>query len=64
MVQKHGGCLTTEDLANHKSTFPEPIAAEYRDCKLWQVPPNGQGIDGLIALAGLSHLEKKEIVEP
>lgn len=57
VVQKHGGVLTMEDLADHKSTFPEPIGATYRNVKLWQVPPNGQGIAGLIALSGLEHLE-------
>jgi gamma-glutamyltranspeptidase/glutathione hydrolase len=58
-VQKHGGALTLEDLKNQTCSFPEPISAEYRDVKLWQVPPNGQGLAGLIALQGLQHLEEK-----
>jgi len=61
-IQKHGGTMTMEDLLEHTSTFPEAICAEYRDVKLWQVPPNGQGIAGLIALTGLQALEEKEII--
>jgi gamma-glutamyltranspeptidase/glutathione hydrolase len=61
-VQKHGGNLNMEDLAEHTSMFPEPIYAEYRGCKLWQVPPNGQGIAGLIALSGLKYLEDNHII--
>jgi gamma-glutamyltranspeptidase / glutathione hydrolase len=57
-VQKHGGCLTLDDLHAHtSSTFPTAISAEYRGVKLWQVPPNGQGIAALIGLTGLGHLE-------
>ncbi|GKZ01237.1 hypothetical protein MPSEU_001074700 [Mayamaea pseudoterrestris] len=64
VVQKHGGCLTQEDLVLHSSTFPDPIHAEYRGCKLWQVPPNGQGVAGLVALSGLRHLEEKKLIPP
>lgn len=63
-VIRHGGCMTLQDLENHRSTFPEPIFAEYRDCKLWQAPPNGQGVAALIALSGLRHLETAGIINP
>ena len=62
-VNKHGGCISMKDLQNHTSTFPHPIKAEYRGCSLWQVPPNGQGIAGLVALTGLAHLEEKGVVD-
>ena len=63
-VQKHGGVMTTDDLKEDKtqSTFPEPISVEYRGVKLHQVPPNGQGISGLVALSGLESLERKGLV--
>jgi gamma-glutamyltranspeptidase/glutathione hydrolase len=61
-VKKHGGTMTVDDLKEHTSTFPAPISAQYREVTLFQVPPNGQGIAGLIALKGLDHLEKKEII--
>ncbi|KAL7570824.1 hypothetical protein ACA910_018894 [Epithemia clementina (nom. ined.)] len=59
-VQKHGGVLTLEDLSQHTSDFPQPIAAQYRHMNMWQVPPNGQGVAGLIALKGVAHLEEKQ----
>lgn len=57
-VQKHGGVMTMDDLNDHSSLFPRPMSVQYRDVKLWQVPPNGQGVAGLVALAGLQHLEE------
>ncbi len=57
-IQKHGGVMTMNDLTSHSSLFPQPMAAQYRNVKLWQVPPNGQGVAALIALAGLQHLEE------
>ncbi len=59
-VRKQGGTMIDQDLQAHESTFPQPISASYRDVKLWQVPPNGQGIAGLIALRSLQHLEQTE----
>eukprot|EP00546_Thalassionema_frauenfeldii_P006642 CAMPEP_0178913204 /NCGR_PEP_ID=MMETSP0786-20121207/10710_1 /TAXON_ID=186022 /ORGANISM="Thalassionema frauenfeldii, Strain CCMP 1798" /LENGTH=570 /DNA_ID=CAMNT_0020585915 /DNA_START=95 /DNA_END=1804 /DNA_ORIENTATION=+ len=57
-IQDHGGIMTVQDLEDYTtSLFPEPIFAQYRDVKLWQVPPNGQGIAALIALSGLQSLE-------
>ena len=56
-IQKHGGVMTLEDMNQHTSLFPQAISQSYRDVKLWQVPPNGQGIASLIALSGLKHLE-------
>jgi gamma-glutamyltranspeptidase / glutathione hydrolase len=58
-IRRYGGCMTLDDLADHTSTFPEPIAVNYRNVKLWQAPPNGQGIAGLIALAGVQALEEE-----
>ena len=59
VIQKHGGKLTVDDLKAHTSTFPDPVSAEYRGVKLWEVPPNGQGVAALVALTGLQELEKK-----
>eukprot|EP00638_Chattonella_subsalsa_P009393 CAMPEP_0117752098 /NCGR_PEP_ID=MMETSP0947-20121206/11400_1 /TAXON_ID=44440 /ORGANISM="Chattonella subsalsa, Strain CCMP2191" /LENGTH=569 /DNA_ID=CAMNT_0005570669 /DNA_START=90 /DNA_END=1799 /DNA_ORIENTATION=- len=49
-VQSHGGCLTLEDLQSHESTFPEPISVDYKGYRIWEVPPNGQGITALLAI--------------
>ena len=64
VIQKHGGVMNMDDLVGHASDFPDAISAEYRGCKLWQVPPNGQGIAGLVALTGLQHLEDTQTIDP
>ena len=54
VVQQAGGCLSVEDLAQHTSTWETPIATTYRDLRLWECPPNGQGVVALLALNILS----------
>ena len=49
-VQAAGGCLTVEDLAAHTSTWDEPISTTYRGLRIWECPPNGQGLAALLAL--------------
>ena len=39
-----------EDMANHTSTFQEPISTIYKGIRVWEMPPNGQGLVALIAL--------------
>ncbi len=54
VVQGAGGCLSEADLAAHTSTWEAPISTTYRDLRVWECPPNGQG---LAALVGLNLLE-------
>jgi gamma-glutamyltranspeptidase/glutathione hydrolase len=58
-VQKHGGYMTADDLTEEytQCTFPDTISVEYKGLRVHQIPPNGQGIAGLIALSGLNALE-------
>ena len=49
-VQERGGWLAEEDFASHVSTWDEPISTTYRDVTCWECPPNGQGINALMAL--------------
>jgi gamma-glutamyltranspeptidase / glutathione hydrolase len=49
-VKQAGGCLTVDDLAVHVSTWDEPISTPYSRLRLWECPPNGQGITALLAL--------------
>jgi gamma-glutamyltranspeptidase/glutathione hydrolase len=49
-VQAAGGCLSSEDLARHTSTWEEPVNTTYRGLRVWECPPNGQGITALIGL--------------
>jgi gamma-glutamyltranspeptidase/glutathione hydrolase len=49
-VQQAGGCLSVDDLAAHQSTWETPIHTTYRHLRIWECPPNGQGLTALIAL--------------
>ena len=49
-----GGLLRAGDLAGHQSRWVEPISAGYRGYEVWEIPPNGQGLTALIALALLA----------
>ncbi len=50
VVQQAGGCLTLDDLAAHTSTWEQPISTTYRGVRVWECPPNGQGLAALLAL--------------
>jgi gamma-glutamyltranspeptidase/glutathione hydrolase len=56
-VQSAGGVLTTGDLAAHASTWDEPISITYRGLRVWECPPNGQGLAALLALNVLAGFE-------
>ncbi len=59
-VQKHGGVLSQDDLDHCESSFPDPISVTYKNVRLWEVPPNGQGIAALIALKGLEAVNEDD----
>lgn len=42
--------MIEDDLANHSSSWVDPISTTYRDFRVWECPPNGQGIAALLAL--------------
>lgn len=50
VVQQAGGCLSVNDLAAHSSTWEQPINTTYRGLRVWECPPNGQGLAALLAL--------------
>ncbi|MBI4771040.1 MAG: gamma-glutamyltransferase family protein [Chloroflexi bacterium] len=49
-VQQAGGVMAVEDLAAHASTWDQPISIVYRGLRVWECPPNGQGLAALLAL--------------
>src|SRR5215218_2066489 len=42
-----GGYLSEEDLAEHESTWVDPISTDYRGVQIHEIPPPGQGIAAL-----------------
>ena len=60
-ARKHGGVMTTEDLAAHSADWVEPLAQDYRACTLYEIPPNTQGIAAQIALGILEGFDLNAI---
>jgi len=50
VLKEAGGCMSMDDLALHVSTWETPISVTYRGLRVYECPPNGQGITALIAL--------------
>ncbi|HIF20453.1 MAG TPA: gamma-glutamyltransferase [Gemmatimonadetes bacterium] len=44
---EHDGFFTMKDFADHTSTWVEPLYADYQNYRLYELPPNGQGIAAL-----------------
>ena len=49
-LAEHGGLMRLDDLKQHRSTWDEPIATDYRGIRVFECPPNGQGLTALLAL--------------
>jgi gamma-glutamyltranspeptidase/glutathione hydrolase len=60
-VASLGGYLTAQDLAAHKPTWVEPVSVPYRGFRLWELPPNGQGIAALEMLRILESYDLKAL---
>jgi len=56
-VQAGGGVLAASDLAAHQASWVGTLAAPFQGYELHEIPPNGQGIAALIALAILRHTD-------
>lgn len=48
--QKNGGFLSMQDFADNKPEWVEPISTDYRGYKVFECPPNGQGLTALLTL--------------
>jgi gamma-glutamyltranspeptidase/glutathione hydrolase len=55
--EAEGGLFAMADLANHRSTWDDPIHVSYRGYEVYECPPNGQGLAALVALNVLSGYE-------
>lgn len=56
-VRKHGGLMTEEDLAGHRSNWVDPIQGLYRGVTVYEMPPSNQGVALLEQLNVLSGFE-------
>lgn len=57
VIQQSGGCMQASDLAEHTSTWENPISVPFQDKRIWECPPNGQGFAALLALNILSQFD-------
>lgn len=57
VLEASRGVLSRDDLATHVSTWDQPISTLYRGVRVWECPPNGQGITALLALNILEGFE-------
>jgi gamma-glutamyltranspeptidase/glutathione hydrolase len=53
----HGNPHALTDFAQHSAEWVTPLAQNYRDATVHEIPPNGQGIAALIALGILEHFD-------
>uniref|UniRef100_A0A674F7U4 Glutathione hydrolase-like YwrD proenzyme n=1 Tax=Salmo trutta TaxID=8032 RepID=A0A674F7U4_SALTR len=61
VIIRNGGVMSLDDLRNHDSEEIKPIHTDYRGVRLWEVPPNGQGMAALMALNILENFPIKEM---
>lgn len=59
-AESNGGVLSRQDLETHRSEWVEPISIDYRDKRLHEIPPNGQGLAALMALGILRYHDIKK----
>lgn len=56
--EANGGYLSLKDFQDHRADWVAPVSADYRGYRVWELPPNGQGI---AALQILNVLERHDV---
>jgi gamma-glutamyltranspeptidase/glutathione hydrolase len=46
-MERIGGHITAQDLADHTADWVDPVSVSYRGVDVYELPPNGQGIAAL-----------------
>ncbi len=57
----NGGFYSKEDFARHRSTWDDPISTDYRGVRVWELPPNSQGLAALQLLNLLEGFDLKRM---
>ena len=57
LSKEYNGFIRKEDLADFYPEWVEPVGVEYHGYNVWEIPPNGQGIVGLMGLQIAKGLE-------
>ncbi|HET9372083.1 MAG TPA: gamma-glutamyltransferase [Vicinamibacterales bacterium] len=60
-LQAREGFLTAEDFAKHKAEWVAPVSVPYKGYRLWELPPNSQGIAALEMLRLLETYDLKSM---
>jgi gamma-glutamyltranspeptidase/glutathione hydrolase len=60
-LQKLGGFLTIDDLKKNEPTWVTPISTMYKGYRIWELPPNNQGIATLEMLRILDPYDLKSM---
>ncbi|SCU85714.1 LAFA_0D17304g1_1 [Lachancea sp. 'fantastica'] len=62
-VAQRGGLLSREDLSSHETTFVDPIYLDVLGHRIWETPPNSQGLVALLALGIIQELHEDGVVD-
>jgi gamma-glutamyltranspeptidase / glutathione hydrolase len=60
-VQKLGGFLTLDDLKKNEPTWVTPISVNFKGYRIWELPPNNQGVAVLEMLRILDSYDLKSM---
>lgn len=58
---QNNGFFSLQDFADHKNTWDAPLSVDYRGYRVWELPPNGQGIAALEMLQILKQHDLKAL---
>ena len=56
--------MTVEDLASYRPEWVEPLSVNFRGYDIWELPPNGHGINLLLALDIMKNLPQGGFDDP
>lgn len=58
--ERHGGVMSLQDLARHRTEIREPVATPYEDWTIWEVGAPSHGIVALLALQIVQKVKERK----